>query len=186
MQLRSVVALGIVLVVQVSSGCSRKPQLDQVNSPSSAASEFEQSQQYVVLREEPHSVLERLGKDYPSDFQDFHRLWTENASSIELDGKRVVELLEIASFADVTCHPVEYRLRVATLDYIESAIDRPGVVESLRWIKSSYKSGLPHEVPGDDEGQFRGLQVESMNIRMRNYANELLSPKVPSQHRPAK
>ncbi len=59
MQSRSIVALGIVLVVQALSGCSRKPQLI---SPSIAISELEQSQQYVVLREEPHNVLERLGK----------------------------------------------------------------------------------------------------------------------------
>jgi hypothetical protein len=183
--MRSLVALGILVLLQCLSGCFKRHPLERLEVQSNETTLLSQPQ-YVVLREEPNSVLERLATEYPSDFQEFCRLWTETASSVELNGERTVELLEIASFADVTCHPVEYRLRVATLDYIESAIDRPGVVEALQWIKSSYKSGLPHEVPGDDGGQFRGLQVESMNIRMRNYASELLSPQLPSQHRPAK
>lgn len=183
--LRSLVSLGMLLAVQCMSGCSKHAPLERLENQSSETSPRALSQ-YPVLREEPINVLKRLATEYPSDLHEFRRLWIENATTVELDGTRTVELLEIASFADLTCHPVEYRLRVATLDFIESRMDKPGVLESLQWIKSSYKSGFPEEVPGDDQGQFLGLQVESMNIRMKEYASELLSHEVRSQHRPRK
>ena len=96
-----------------------------------------------------------------------------------MDGQRAVRLLEIAAYADIVCHPVEYPLRVATLDYIKEKIDSSGVRDSLNWIRSSYKSGLPLEEPGDKNGDFKGLRVEAMKIRLTGYVNELLQSDEP-------
>lgn len=102
---------------------------------------------------------------------------------ITIDGQQTIRLLEIACYADIMCHSIEYPLRVATLDYVESNVNTEGVRDALKWICESYKSDLPLDAPGDDTGQFRGMLVESMRHRLVDYARELLNPEIPSQHR---
>lgn len=46
--------------------------------------------------------------------------------------------------------------------------------DPLKWIRSSYVSGLPIDAPGNDSSVFKGMLVDSMKIRMTQYANELL------------
>lgn len=120
---------------------------------------------------------------HPSDFQEFHAAWTKKASALPLDGQRAIELLEIACYSDVTCHTTEYRLRVATLDFIEANLWKADVVNAVQWISQAYESHLPFEAHNDENGQFRGMLVKSMKLGMVDYAEELLNPKVPSQHR---
>jgi hypothetical protein len=97
-----------------------------------------------------------------------------HSAAVALDGQRVLSLMETACYADVTCHRIEYPLRVATLDYVRDNVDSQGVQDTLNWIRNSYRSGLPLDSHGDDAGDFRGLLVESMQIRLTAYANELL------------
>ena len=88
-------------------------------------------------------------------------------------------MLEIACYADVQCHAVEFPLRVATLDYVRDNLDSPDVRSAVRWIASSYDSQLPMDAPGDTEGHLKGMLVRAMNVRMTQYAIQLLG------HRPS-
>jgi hypothetical protein len=141
------------------------------------------SARYMTIAKRPDDILDRMWASYPHTFEEFHTTWTKQASKAQLDGQRAIELLEIASYADVTCHSTEYPLRVATLDYVEANLRRNDVRDAIKWVLRSYKSHLPLESPNDENDQLRGVLVESMNIRMVEYADELLNPKVPSQHR---
>ena len=138
---------------------------------------------YKLLTEPPDDVLDRMASSFPRGFQEFRTAWTEQASSMPLNGQRAIELLEVACYADVMCHAVEYPLRVATLDYIEANLQITEILDAVQWIPKSYSSHLPLNATNDDNEQWRGLLVESMNHRMVDYAEELLNPKVPSQHR---
>lgn len=93
---------------------------------------------------------------------------------VPVDGQRVLSLMETACYADVMCHGVERPLRVATLDYVKANVDSQVVKDTLNWIRSSYRSGLPLDSPGDETGDFHGALVESMQIRLIEYATELL------------
>lgn len=72
------------------------------------------------------------------------------------------------------CHRIEYPLRVATHDYVRENLDLSDVHDALQWIRTSYKSGLPLNSRDDDTGAFDGVLIESMRIRMTEYAAELL------------
>lgn len=92
---------------------------------------------------------------------------------VPIDAQRIVTLLEVACYADVMCHRVEYPLRVATLDYVKSNLDAPGTQNALAWIRESYQSGLPLDWPGDETGEFRGILVKAMRGRLVTYANQV-------------
>ncbi|QDT43640.1 hypothetical protein Pan241w_37420 [Gimesia alba] len=94
--------------------------------------------------------------------------------AVTVDAQRIISLMEIACYADIMCHRIEYPLRVATLDYVKSNIDSQGTKDALHWIRDSYRSGLPLDSPGDETGDFRGLLVKSMQGRLNAYANQLL------------
>jgi len=138
---------------------------------------------YKSLTEPPDNVLDTMASSYPRGFNEFRVAWTEQTSSKPLNGQRTIELLEVACYADMMCHAVEYPLRVATLDYIEANLQETEILEAVQWITKSYRSHLPLNAPNNDSEQLRGLLVESMNHRMVDYAEELLNPKVPLQHR---
>jgi hypothetical protein len=172
----------LIFAIIVVAGC-RKP-------PASASKDLAQDKgisrvqpNYPLLTEPPDNVLDRMASSYPQGVKEFRIAWTEQTSSIPLDGQRAIELLEIACYADAICHAVEYPLRVATLDYIEANLQNIEILEAVQWIPKSYRSHLPLNAPNDDNEHLRGLLVESMNHRMVDYAEELLNPKVPSQHR---
>ena len=129
---------------------------------------------YVVLNEPPDSILTQMDSSYSGDNKQWRKEWAEDNSSKALDGQRALTLLEIACYADIMCHRVEYPLRVATLDYVKENLGTSGVTDALRWIITSYKSGLPLESPGDETGAFKGMLVDSMKIRLTEYAKELL------------
>lgn len=95
--------------------------------------------------------------------------------AIPVDAQRIITLMEVACYADVMCHRVEYPLRVATLDYVKSNLDVPGTQKALAWIRESYKSGLPLDAPDDETGEFRGLLVKSMRGRLNEYAKQMTS-----------
>jgi hypothetical protein len=170
--------VGLLLVC----GCTEPPQLDHVDKRPDNLSESAQPH-YITLTQRPDTVLDQLATTYPRDKETFSQRWTEDTSAEPLDGQRAIELLEVACYADVMCHRFEYPLRVATLDYIEENMNVSDVMDALRWINSSYESGLPLDEADDEKGVFRGVLVEAMGIRMREYADELLKPQVPSQHR---
>ncbi|QGQ26150.1 hypothetical protein F1728_27245 [Gimesia benthica] len=92
---------------------------------------------------------------------------------VPVDAQRIITLLEVACYADVMCHRVEYPLRVATLDYVKSNLDAPGTQNALAWIRESYQSGLPLDAPDDKTGEFRGMLVKAMRGRLAAYANQV-------------
>ncbi len=94
---------------------------------------------------------------------------------VPVDAQRIVTLLEVACYADVMCHRVEYPLRVATLDYVKSNLDAPETQKALAWIRESYQSGLPLDAPGDETGEFRGMLVKAMRARLNEYAKRVTS-----------
>lgn len=95
--------------------------------------------------------------------------------AVPIDAQRIISLMEVACYADVMCHRVEYPLRVATLDYVKSNLDAPGTPNALAWIRESYQSGLPLDVPGDETGEFRGMLVKAMRGRLNEYAKQVTS-----------
>lgn len=130
---------------------------------------------YKVLSEPPDAILDEWNTTYSSDNKVWRKDWTDDVSTVPIDGQRTIELLEIACYADIVCHHVEYPLRVATLEYIGANLDSPDVVNALSWICTSYSSGFPVEAPGDDPGGFRELLVQSMKTRLTEYAVLLLA-----------
>ncbi|QDU51254.1 hypothetical protein [Gimesia panareensis] len=99
----------------------------------------------------------------------------KQSPTVPVDAQRIVTLMEVACYADVMCHRVEYPLRVATLDYVKSNLDAPGTQSALAWIRESYQSGLPLDVPGDETGEFRGMLVKAMRGRLNEYAKKVTS-----------
>ena len=86
--------------------------------------------------------------------------------------------MEFARGRNLESHPIAwvvYQLRVATLEYVRANLDSPDVFNALNWIRTSYNSGLPADAPGDEAGDFSGLLVQSMQTRLTEYANLLLS-----------
>jgi hypothetical protein len=138
---------------------------------------------YDLLTESPDAILNEMASKYSKDNQQWQNEWTQDVSVTPIDGKKAIRLLEIACYADVVCHRVEYPLCVATLDYIRSKLDSPDVRDALHWILSSYHSGLPLDAHGDDVGHFKGLLVQSMKIRLTEYANELLQSHESAENR---
>ena len=121
-------------------------------------------------------VIRQLAEDQRVSQESAQQIYNRMAHSaaVAIDGQRVLSLMEIACYADVMCHGIEYPLRVATLDYVKDNVDSQDVQDALNWIRSSYRSSLPLNSPGDEKGEFRGVLVESMQIRLTAYANELL------------
>lgn len=162
-------------------GCSTEQPAPRVRAQPEVAQATDKS--FAVLKVAPDAILDEMAGKYTGSNQQWRDAWKLDNSKTALDGQQTIRLLEIACYADVICHSIEYPLRVATLDYVESNLTTEGVRDALKWIRESYKSNLPLDAPGDDTGQFRGWLVESMRIRMVDYAKELLSPEIPSQHR---
>lgn len=170
-----------ITIVAMLLGCSTEPQAPRVSAPPEVPLATEKS--FAVLTGAPDALLDEMASKYSGNHQEWRDAWKLDNAKTTIDGQEAIRLLEIACYADVTCHPIEYPLRVATLDYIESKLTTGDVRDALNWVRASYRSGLPLDAPGDDTGQFRGLLVDSMKIRMAYYAKELLNPGVPSQHR---
>jgi len=137
---------------------------------------------FTLLSEPPDANLDAIATELRAVAADseFQSHLKQRFASTKLDGQRVVELLEIACYADVQCHAVEYPLRIATLDYVRDNLDAPDVRSAVKWIATSYDSRLPIDAPGDTEGQFRGMLVQGMKIRMTEYARQLLKHHAPS------
>ena len=129
---------------------------------------------YIVLSEPPDAKLDFMESNYTGNNKEWRNQWTNDSKLLPIDGQKTIEILEIACYADVVCHRIEYPLRIATLDYVRNHLETPGVRESLEWIRTSYKSGLPMEVPDDTAGDFTGALVQSMKTRLTEYANDLL------------
>jgi hypothetical protein len=168
--MKSLLLLSIVLL---SVGCLSQSQTARVDVPNEVRSEAA-TVSYVVLSEPPDAILNQMDSSYSADNKQWRKEWAEDNSSKSVDGQRALTLLEIACYADVMCHRVEYPLRVATLDYVKENLGSSGVTDSLQWIITSYKSGLPLESPGDETGDFKGMLVDAMKIRLTEYAKELL------------
>ena len=141
-----------------------------------------ESPPYTVLNTPPDAALEEVSALLSQGGDLEHRLFEQFASH-ELDGQRVVSMLELACYADVTCHATEYPLTIATLDFIEGNLTRAEVVEAVQWISRSYQNEMVREKADDEIEQFRALLVEAMNARMASYAEELLNPGASSSHR---
>ncbi len=171
-----------IIVLLLVAGCPAPSATERIGTATDENSSHD-SGRYMTIAKCPDDILDRMWASYPHTFEEFHTTWTKQASKARLDGQRAIALLEIACYADVTCHSAEYPLRVATLDYVEAHLQRNDVRDAIKWVFRSYKSHLPLESPNDENDQLRGVLVESMNIRMVEYAEELLNPKVPSQHR---
>ena len=146
-----------------------------------ASSPRNEDKPYSLLSQPPDANLEGLATEFRSLSKDFdsQSFLKQRFASTKLDGQQVIKLLEIACYADVQCHAVEYPLRVATLDYVRDNLDSPDVRSAVRWIASSYDSQLPMDAPGDTEGHLKGMLVRAMNVRMTQYAIQLLG------HRPS-
>lgn len=160
-------------VLLLAIGCLSQPQASRIDVPTEAP-HGTKDDSYAVLSDPPDTILDEMASRYSGNNKQWRSEWKEDNSSIPIDGQRALRLLEIAGYADVVCHPIEYPLRVATLDYIKANIDSSGVRDSLKWILTSNKCGLPLEEPGDKTGDFKGVRVEAMKIRLTEYVNELL------------
>jgi hypothetical protein len=168
-------------IIAMLVGCSTEPPAPRALAQPEVARSTEKL--FEVLTDAPDAILDEMASKYSGNNQEWRDAWKLDNSKSTLDGQRTIRLLEIACYADVMCHSIEYPLRVATLDYVESNLATEGVRDALNWIRESYKSDLPLDAPGDDTGQFRRMLVDSMRIRMVDYAKELLNPEIPSQHR---
>ncbi len=84
-------------------------------------------------------------------------------ASVSIHPNEVRRLLEVAAYADVTCHDIEYPLRVWTLEHVADFADTSSVRAELERLKSSYASAFQDEL----------LKV-SMESRVREYARGLL------------
>jgi hypothetical protein len=176
------IRLSIAVILLIASGCSEHTASDPLGIvPEDPTDEVRTD--YKTLTKPPDEALDKMTPSYPNDFDAFRTQWMGMASAKPLDGQRAIELLEIACYADLMCHTIEYPLRVATLDYIKANTRTADVLDALKWISLSYESDLPLDSPNDESGQMRGILVESMKIRMGDYAEELLNPQIPSQHR---
>ena len=162
-------------------GCSTEPPAPRALAQPEVARSTEKL--FEVLTDAPDAILDEMASKYSGNNQEWRDAWELDNSKSTLDGQRTIRLLEISCYADVTCHSIEYPIRVATLDYVERNLETEGIRDALKWIRESYKSDLPLDEPGDDTGQFRGMLVDSMRIRMVDYAKDLLNPEIPSQHR---
>lgn len=168
--MRSLLPLSILLL---ATGCFTKPQTSRIAESKEAPSETKEVS-YAVLSDPPDAILDEMQSRYSGNNKQWKSEWHKDNSSIPIDGQRAIRLLEIACYADIVCHPVEYPLRVATLDYIKANMDSSSVLDSLNWIRTSYQSGFPLDEPGDKTGDFRGVRVEAMKSRLTQYVNELL------------
>lgn len=170
--MKSMLQIASVLLL---AGCSGQTQSTYSDAADAAAGAHTNA--YVVLTEVPDALLDEMSSKYSGNkSQQWREQWKRDNSDVPIDGQRTITLLEVACYADVTCHPVEYPLRVVTLDCFQEHRGVPGVRASLEWIRSSYRSNLPLDSPGDESGAFKGLLVESMNERMTDYAEQLLRP----------
>ena len=161
------------LIVLFVSGCLTQPPASRIEVLNDATSETARHS-WSVLSDPPDEMLDEMASKYSSDKKQWRNEWKQDTSSTPMDGQRALTLLEIACYADVMCHPVEYRLRDATLDYIRENLESLDVRNSLVWIRTSYKSRLPLVSPGDENEDFKGALVEGMKIRLTEYANSLL------------
>lgn len=135
-----------------------------------------ESRLYTVLIEPPDSTLDKIVVMLSSSKSDPRQQLLEQFASSAIDGQRAVSMLELACYADLQCHSVEYPLRIATIDFVRENLDSPSVRNAVNWIRESYESRLPLDAPGDEAEHFKGALVQSMKIRMTEYANELLQP----------
>lgn len=165
----------LIKLLLIATGCS-KPSATQLEDVVLAAPAELKQVEYKTLTERPDDMLDSIKSSYPVELEKFHAEWTEKASTLPLDGQRAIKLPEVACYADVMCHPIEYSLRVATLDYIERNLQTADVVDALNWVSHSYKSALPLDEPNDHSGHLRGILVDAMKVRMTEYARELLEP----------
>ena len=139
-----------------------------------ASSPKKEDEPYSLLSQPPDADLEDLATKFRTLSVNSQSYLKKRFASTKLDGQQVVKLLEIACYADVQCHAVEYQLRIATLDYVRDNLDSPDVRSAVVWIASSYESRLPIDAPGDTEGHFKGMLVYAMKVRMTDYARQLL------------
>ena len=169
-----------ILTLLLIAGCVDQTNITHTATESSAASDADE---YTVLKSPPDDMLDEMQSKFVGVHEEWRNEWRKKTETIGIDGQRTIALLEIACYADVVCHTIEYPLRVATHDYIRDNLERPGVRKSLNWIVSSYDSGLPARYPGDENGDFDGVLIESMKIRMTEYAKQLLKPSDRAQDR---
>jgi len=154
------------------TACSPKQRITSVNEKPPPQAEL---LAYTVLSEPPDAILDEWCNRFSSNNKLWRKEWTHDASTLPIDGQRTIKFLEIACYADIVCHQVEYPLRVATLEYISANLHSPDVVTALNWIRTSYRSGLPVDALGDKDGDFKGLLVQSMQARLTEYATLLLA-----------
>jgi hypothetical protein len=170
-----------ITIITMLLGCSTEPEAHRAIATHEVAKVNDKS--FTALKDAPDALLDEMASKYSGNNQEWRDAWKLDNSKTNIDGQQAIRLLEIACYADIICHRIEYPLRVATLDFVESNLTNEDVRDAVNWVRESYKSDLPLDTPGDDTGQFRGMLVESMKIRMADYAKELLNPDVPSQHR---
>ena len=103
-------SLTFVLLV---AGCTAQSQSTRSDAPNEESNPSTSSS-YIVLTDPPDAILDVMASKYAGENQHWRDEWTRDNSSIPIDGQRTIRLLELACYADVTCHPVEYPLRVAT------------------------------------------------------------------------
>ncbi len=168
--MKSLLPLSIMLL---AVGCLSQSKSARLDVPKEVQTGTK-SVSYEALSSPPDAILDEMDLKYSGDNKQWRKEWKEDNSAIPIDGQRVLYLLEVACYADNVCHRIEYPLRVATLDYVKENLTSSGVTDALQWIRSSYKSGLPQEVPGDEKGDFSGMIVDAMNVRLVEYANEVL------------
>ncbi len=89
-----------------------------------------------------------------SKYSGYNQEWRDalklDNSKSTLDGQRTIRLLEIACYADVMCHSIEYPLRVATSTTFESNLETEGCTRCIEMDSRILQERLPLDAPGDD------------------------------------
>ena len=134
------------------ASCVKQPPLARVNTQAGVVTS---ASPYTVLTVFPDRQLDELAHKYSGQSREggskynWQAAWKLDHAKTQPDGQRTIELLEIACYADVMCHSVEYPLRIATHDTIQDNLNNPDVRAALEWVRTSYQSGLPQDVPDD-------------------------------------
>ena len=83
-------------------GCSTEPETSRVSEPHVVRAT---EKSFAVLRDTPDTLLNEMENKYTGNYEQWRDAWKLGHSKTAMDGQQAIRLLEISSYADVTCHP---------------------------------------------------------------------------------
>lgn len=126
---------------------------------------------YKVLTTAPLKLLEQLAINHVEErVEELFAIGGER----NLTGQQTVDLLELAAYADIMCHPIEYPLRKACLKRVRAQMENSNVKHAIEWIRNSYECSISDETL--PLGFDNDMLQESVSGGMREYATKLACP----------